>query len=335
MDPILKARIRDYDSILSGLDNLVALEAVRELGIFELLLAGARSSQQLAETVGASPKRLGPFLDLVVHLGFLRKEGEQYALVAGDEELFDPEGPCAGRLGVGSLSNFLRRRGSAVDVLRNDEAVKAAATGGSVGEEKRNSFLAHAHSRSGEVAAEVASLIARPEVQRIADLGCGPGTYTVALLRACPEATAVMVDREETQSFVRSLLAERGLEDRASFVGADYLEDDFGTDFDLVLISENIHNLGEEDNQRLIQRVADRLAPGGRVVVKDRSIETDRSGPVDALQFAVALAIFADQGGVYSADEVMGWTLAAGLSFEATLKLQQVRGAYLVVARKA
>ena len=334
MQPRLRARLDAYDAIVSQMDDIVALESLRQVGAYGHLIHGSMTSGALAEVTGTSEARLRVFLDLVVHLGFLRRDGDAYALIPGDEELFDPQGPYAATQGTGDLAHYTRRRGSAVQVLRSDEPLASVATGGEVDEAARDAFYAHVHVRSRDVAQEVAALVDPSGVKRIADLGCGPGTYALELLKRCPDAHATLVDRPNARGFIERLAEEWGLADRVTFLGVDMVDGEYGADFDVVLLSEVIHNFGDRRNQSMIRQVSSRLRPGGRVLIKDCDIAADRSGPKRALRFALALAIFAPEGGIYPATDVMRWLTEAGLSHEITYGLRALPDNYLVVGRK-
>ena len=205
--------------------------------------------------------------------------------------------------------------------------------GGDIDQAKRDAFFEQVHAYSQRVAAEVAELLGADEIRRIADLGCGPGTYSMALLDRCPQASAVLVDRPMAANFIGALAERSGHQARTEFIPGDMLSDDFGADFDLVLGSEIIHNFGAAQNRQLLRRIAERLRPGGRVAIKDAWVEADRSGPLGALRFGLALALFSPEGGLYAAAEVIEWMADAGLVHEATHRLTTNPGSYVVVGR--
>ena len=126
MDKQIQKRIDAYWEVISGFDRMIALESVREVGVFEQLLQGPRTAQALAQATGTAPARLTPFLDIVAQMGFLRRLDEGYELVPGDAPIFDPSGPYAGGLGTGGLDRFTEKRGKAVEVLRSDTPMKSA-----------------------------------------------------------------------------------------------------------------------------------------------------------------------------------------------------------------
>jgi SAM-dependent methyltransferase len=322
-----------YWEVINGFDRMIALESVHEVGVFEKLLHGAKTAEALALATGTAPARLIPFLDMVAQMGFLKRLEDGYELMAGDAPLFDPSGPFAGGLGTGGLARFTEKRGKAVEVLRTDTPMKSAATGDDVPGSEREAFLEHIHVNSIETANEVARLIENSGIRRIADLGCGGGTYTYALLKACPDATAVMLDRPNAGEFIEKKLVEEGLSGRATFVGGDMLTAHIGEGFDLVLLSQVIHNFGLADNRALVHRVSAALAPGGQVAVVDADVAHDRSGPEETIQFAMVLAILSQSGAVYSEEEVVSWMEAAGLSHRITYGLRTRRDNYLVLGQ--
>jgi len=104
---------------------------------------------------------------------------------------------------------------------------------------------------------------------------------------------------------------------------------------DPALVGNLIHNLGEADSRRLLGRLRSRVAPGGRVAIKDLVVDDDRLAPASAGRFAVSMALFTDGGGVFPASEAVTWLEAEGFTHESTTVLQRAGGSYLVVARRS
>ena len=311
----------------------LALIAAHEVGVFRALVDGPMTAAELGERCGVSGWRLGAFLDRVAAHGFLAKEGSRYRLVPGDEVIFDPTSGRGASLGFSDVAVAFGRMARAVEVLRSDDSLSAAGAGGDATAEERARFLRYLHERSIEGAEEVAGLVVG-DVGSVVDLGSGLGTYAAAVLRRFPEATAVLVDRPNAAEVVEAHLAAEGLADRARFVGGDFLTDDVGDGFDVAIVSNIVHNLGAEGSQELLLRMHPRMAPGGRILVKDLAIDAERLAPASAGRFAITMALFTPRGGVFPASEVATWLEDAGFVVEDSHDLVVAEGSYMVVGRR-
>ncbi len=330
----IEDRLRLFTDVAARMDDAVALIAVHELGVFTALVDGPMTAPELSARVAAAERRLRALLDMVVHVGYLERIGDHYALIDGDEAIFDPESPYYQALRFSTLAEALERRSHVLDVLRNDRPIEIAGVGGRVSKDERRKFLRYLHSRSKQGAEEVADLLMADDVVTIADLGCGLGTYAVALLKRLPNATAVLVDRPNAEDAVRELAEEEGVGDRVTFLPVDFLKSGFGDNFDLILMSNIVHCLSPEQNEVLVKRVAGSLRYGGRVAIKDLAVEPDFSGPGWALRFGFTMAMSSEGGAVYPEKQVVQWITKMGLSHEATITLRSAEGSYLVVGSR-
>ncbi len=85
-----------------------------------------------------------------------------------------------------------------------------------------------------------------------------------------PQSTVVMVDLPEALEAANSTAQAIEIGDRVSKMEGD--PDDVELpqkQFDLALIAQRISSRGDEQAQRMVQRAADSVVPGGRVVVVD------------------------------------------------------------------
>ena len=330
----LTDRLRDFDAVASLGTDAMALLAVQEVGAFSALLGGPLTAAELGERCAVSGWRLGAFLDRVTARGFLVKQGDRYGLVPGDEAIFDPEDGRTRSLGFSDVASAFQRLAKGAEVLRTDESLAVAGSGGVASAEERARFLRYLHDRSGESAQEVAELLCDEPIRSLVDLGSGMGTYSATILHQVPDARAVLVDRPNAREVVAEFAESEGLGERVRFVGGDFLTDDFGEGFDLALIGNIVHNIGADRTLSLLRRLHPLMVPGGRVAVKDIAIDDDRLAPASAGRFAVSMALFTDRGGVFPASEVEVWLRSAGFEVERTVELTASRSAYLVVGRR-
>ncbi len=105
-------------------------------------------------------------------------------------------------------------------------------------------------------------------VQSFADLGCGNGILSLALLERYPNAAASLVDHSEPMiEAARSHLS--GHEPNCRFVTADLSDSEWaspvadGAPFDLVVSGYAIHHLADQRKRELYAEVFGLLRPGG------------------------------------------------------------------------
>lgn len=106
---------------------------------------------------------------------------------------------------------------------------------------------------------------------RVLDLGAGTGLLSEMFADRFPHASLTLVDfSEKMLDVARQRLAGRG--DRFRFVVADYLEEPFPGQYDLVVSALSVHHLENEDKQRLFRKIQGSLAPGGFFVCADQTL---------------------------------------------------------------
>jgi ubiquinone/menaquinone biosynthesis C-methylase UbiE len=108
-------------------------------------------------------------------------------------------------------------------------------------------------------------------VQRFADLGCGNGVLSRALLDRYPGASATLVDfSQPMMEEARTLLAPYGTKCR--FIDADLSAGEWvssvadATPFDVIVSGYAIHHLADERKRKLYLEIFDLLKPGGLFV---------------------------------------------------------------------
>lgn len=130
--------------------------------------------------------------------------------------------------------------------------------------------------------------------REILDLGCGPGTATVAVAPACdPNGHVTLVDGSATmlrtaQGLVRAHVREAVQGDFTTPAIADWV---FVPDrFDLVLCSFALHHITDDQKRQTIERIGKALKRGGTVLIADE-ITNDRPAGWDVVERVRARAI--------------------------------------------
>lgn len=313
-----------------------ALLAACELDIFDAIGPDRVKSSEVAEKISADPggterllhalcalgllqKKDGLFSNSPVTSRYLLREGPEYVPLlfyaqAWDHWTYLPEAVRRGRptvvrpfqdrpkLWVGAMVARMGRLGKRVWLVarRSDHWLRT--------------FIDFMRAKARRRSAALVELLDLSGISRALDLGGGPAVYAMALARAKDDLQVTVVDLPTVVPTTRRNVAESGLSDRIEAIGGNILEDDLGTGYDLVLISETVHALSEPQSQRLVARSYDALNPGGRLVVHDFILDDDRTGPPFAALFSLDMLISTDGGDTYAQSDIRGWMGAAGFS---------------------
>lgn len=160
---------------------------------------------------------------------------------------------------------------------------------------------------------DVADAVSVPDdAMQLIDIGGGHGLYTIELCRRHSNLTATVFDLQGAVETIGDEIPA-ALAERISTQAGDYRTDDFTEGYDLALLFNVIHAHDPAENIALFKRVADALAPNGRIVVLDQWEGSGRT-PVSraGLRF-VALTYLTTLGAtVYAHEEVTSWLREAG-----------------------
>ena len=121
-----------------------------------------------------------------------------------------------------------------------------------------------------------------------------------------------MFDLPETVGITRELIAREGLEHAAGTIEGDFLVDDLGTGFDLVLMSSVLHIYSPAQNRRLIKKGYRALRPGGRIVVRDHMLAPGGTAPKGGAMFSLNMLVNTEGGAAYTEREIRSWLKSAG-----------------------
>jgi predicted O-methyltransferase YrrM len=155
---------------------------------------------------------------------------------------------------------------------------------------------------------------------RMLDLGGGAGTNAIAFCRVYPELTATVFDLPATLRLTEKTVKDAGLDARITLKPGNFNTDALGGPYDVVLMSDILHYQTYETNAALVGRVFGHLASGGRLVIKDRFLDEQGTGPAWTTAFAVHILVNTQQGACYKTADAMQWMRAAGFGSVAELE---------------
>lgn len=285
-----------------GWQEAVILGSARREGILEAVADRSRSADEVAKELGASPRAVYALLSALVELGVLAEDEDRFRLLQDHRgPLLDRSHPdYAGGLIVHRFE-LIRKWGRMPEILKTGSPIDDEPTEGPQGKE---TFIYSMRRLARPGVRAVADLLLSrlPENPHILDIGGGPGTYAEAFTEGGARVT--VLDLPEVIELMKEHLAAAGL----SAVGGDFNEGLPEGPFDAVYLGSVSHIYGPEENQALIKRVAETLAPGGLIAIRDFIRGVSRG----AALFAVNMVVNTDSGDTYTEEQYRGWLDAAG-----------------------
>ena len=287
------------------------------LGIFDLLPATAGS---LAQTLGVKQEPLERLLDGNVGLGLLEKRGEAYYnqpvadvylrkdsphslagyVVYSDRALYPLWGHLDDALREGTprwQQTFGLAPGSIFDFFfRTDEDLRRFVMG------------MHGHGVSSSPAVVRAFDLSR--FRRLVDLGGASGHLSIAACEAYPKLQAEILDLERVIPIAREIVAQSPVQDRITCSTGDFFTDELPLG-DLYALGRIVHDWSEPRIEFLLKRIHERLPEGGALLIAERLLDDDKSGPLNALMQSLSMLI-CTEGRERTLEEYRALVLAAG-----------------------
>ncbi|WP_143671631.1 class I SAM-dependent methyltransferase, partial [Streptomyces sp. wa1071] len=152
-----------------------------------------------------------------------------------------------------------------------------------------------------------------PPAATVLDIGGGHGDHTVELCRRRPDVRVTVFDLPETVTALR----EDAPRDRVTVRAGDYLTDNLGSGYDLVLLFNVLHGHRPEECRELFRRAAKSLSPTGSIAILDHDREPPAGlGPAAAGFLGMFdLTLWQGHGGgVHRYADLAAWLGEAGLT---------------------
>ena len=293
----------------------LAIEAAIRHRVFDVLDAGPKTISELTQVTGASERGLGALVNLLAGLGLLSRDNGSVALTPESAAFLVSGKP--GYVGgmVKHCSEHLIPRwlhlNEAVGTGKPVTPVNQEAGGAEFFENFVNDIFNMSYGVAQELAAHL-ELAAAAAPVRVLDLAAGSGVWGIGLAQSSPQVSVTAVDWHGVIPITRKNAERFGLADRYAFVEGDLHAADFGVGHNVATLGHILHSEGIERSKALLRKTFGALASGGTIAVQEFLVNSDRTGPMNGLIFAVNMLVNTENGGTYSFEEISEWLGEAG-----------------------
>jgi SAM-dependent methyltransferase len=290
--------------------NACTVHGAVKLGIFTLIGRERLTAEQVAKKMSGDLRGVTMLLNALAAMHLLIKEQERYANT-------DFSGAFLVRESPQYLGHIIMHHHHLVEPWSKLD--RGVLTGRPTRGEHfhddpvvRESFLMGMFNIAMGQAPLIAAAVDLSGRRHLLDLGGGPGTYAIHFCLKNPQLRATVFDLATTRPFAEDTINRFGVADRVAFHAGDFLENSLAERYDAAWLSQILHGEGPEDGQRLINKAAAALEPGGLILVHEFLMNDNLDGPLFPAVFSLNMLVNTEKGQSYSEGQIREMLARAG-----------------------
>jgi len=285
-----------------------ALKAAIELEVFTAIGEGNTTAAQIAKRCQASERGMRILCDYLTIMEMLTKKGDEYGLTLDSATFLDKRSPAY----LGGATEFLCSPMLTEGSKHIAEAVRKGGTAmegeGTIGPD-HPVWVKFARGMAPMMAmpARLIAKLVDPNQDRklkILDIAAGHGLYGIAFASNNPQAEVTALDWAAVLEVAKENAQKAGVADRYSTIPGNAFDVEFGSGYDLALLTNFLHHFDPPTNETLLGKVHDALADGGRAVTLEFVPNEDRVTPPDAAGFSMMMLTGTPSGDAYTFSEL-------------------------------
>lgn len=301
----------------NGYQRTQALKAGIELELFTAIAEGNTTAKSIAERCGASERGTRILCDFLTIAGFLTKQDNNYSLTPDSAMFLDKRSPAY----MGTVSEFIL---SSHIRDKFDRLTDAVRKGGSVADDEA---LQPDHPMWVNFARAMQPMMAMPaqlmaqladekhdQPLRILDIAAGHGLFGLAFAKQNSQVKVTAVDWPKVVEVAQANAQAAGVADRYHANPGSAFDVDYGTGYDIVLLTNFLHHFDKATCETLLKKVHAALADGGRAVTLEFVPNDDRITPPQAAAFSMQMLGGTPAGDAYTFAELEEMFRNAGFS---------------------
>lgn len=309
----------DILSLASSFRKSKVLLTSLELGIFSLIGYRELNSKDIAYELNTDPDATERLLNALTSLDLIEKEKNHYRNTSHSIKFLVKSSPDY----LGSLMHMninWSNWGKLTDVIKTGNGVYKNLYVDR-DEDFVEAYISSVHRSYRHEGKEIVSAINLKNVERMMDLGCGSGLYTIEFQRANPSMKITCLDYPKVIKQTKKHLEDMGAnQDNIEYVESHILNDDFDGKYDLIYASFLFEEFSIWDNIEIMKKCYDALNPGGRLIIHENILDNDRTAPASGAIYSVNLLLHTEKGNLYTENDF--WIMLKESGFQKVDNLQ-------------
>jgi SAM-dependent methyltransferase len=303
--------------MLFAYQRSAALKSAITLGVFTAIDEGAQTDAAIAARVGASDRGVRILCDFITVQGLLTKSGDRYTLTPESAAFLSRKSPAylGTTAGFLTMPEIMRNFDNLTDAVRRGGASPSGSTvspDNPVWVEFARSMMPMMMPNAHGMAEVLGVSEAGP--LKVLDIAAGHGIFGITIAQRNPRAEVAAVDWKAVLAVAEENARAFQVQDRYRTIPGDAFAVDYGSGFDLALVTNFLHHFDASVCTSLLKKVRAALKPGGRVAVLEFVPNADRVSPPMPASFSLTMLAGTEHGEAHTFDELRAQLEAAGFS---------------------
>ena len=292
-----------------------ALKAALDLDLFSIIDDGANTVAAAATRCAASERGIRILCDYLTTLDLLEKSGSTYHLPPTSAAFLSQRSPMY----MGSTARFLLMPGvkNNFDDLTGAVQRGGVAPAGNTVAPENPIWVEFARAMVPMMVPAAHGIADALHIEsagpaRVLDIAASHGIFGITLALRNPKVEVTAVDWASVLEVAKENAAGQGVSERIHMMPGDAFEVEFGTDYDVALVTNFLHHFDVPTCTAFLRKVHASLNEGGRVAILEFVPNEDRVSPPFPAAFAIAMLAETGSGDAYTMAELTSMSEAAG-----------------------
>jgi len=297
--------------ILQGYQPACVLMTANKLKVFDELKSPA-SPDEVAKNLGLSLKGTERLLNALACMGIAIKNNGRFHLPAEWQRYLTKDGDHSVQQWIRLVADLMPVWLELPRFIQSGTMVKSIMDVLGNQPEEMRAFIDAMHDKGLKATWMLARELPLDDVQKMLDIGGGPGTYALEWAKLHNRLKATIFDIPPVVEVAKTYIKRYGLEDRVNTLAGDFTKDALGDGYDLILMANILHMYDEKVSQDLIRKAFKSLWPGGRIVIHGFCTDDEETGPLQDALFSLNIGMLTQGGKAHPVKEKIQWLEETG-----------------------